>query len=288
MILYHYCSNEAFLSIIQNRSIWLSSLSLSNDSMEGKWLRKVFREICEEDQLDQIHVDTIMHHFIKLEREVDCLGFCLSESRDQLSQWRGYADDGKGMCIGFSECYLNNSLAHDKSDSEITFELNKIDYNLDDQKKGLTPIYKKMKDLSIKNSLIHTVVFADEKITKTKIKRADSLRGTAHMLLNRIVNLMLPRLFMVKNPAFGEEQEWRLLSYILSDYEYLETGVSFRSTENSIKPYRTFDLVASETNPIAEVILGPKNITPLKIVESFLSQNSFKEVKVSRSDASYR
>ena len=41
MILYHYCSNIAFHSIIENRRIWLSSLSLSNDSMEGRIVAEI-------------------------------------------------------------------------------------------------------------------------------------------------------------------------------------------------------------------------------------------------------
>lgn len=41
-ILYHYCSNAAFLSIVETDSIWLSDLSLSNDSHEGQSpIRKV-------------------------------------------------------------------------------------------------------------------------------------------------------------------------------------------------------------------------------------------------------
>ena len=31
---------------------------------------------------------------------------CFSESRDQLSQWRGYAQDGNGMAIGFDKGIL--------------------------------------------------------------------------------------------------------------------------------------------------------------------------------------
>lgn len=42
MNLYHYCSTSTFLSIIANRSIWLSSMSLSNDTMEGKLVRHIF------------------------------------------------------------------------------------------------------------------------------------------------------------------------------------------------------------------------------------------------------
>ena len=31
------------------------------------------------------------------------LGACFSESEDQLSQWRGYAQNGKGLAIGFDK-----------------------------------------------------------------------------------------------------------------------------------------------------------------------------------------
>ena len=32
--------------------------------------------------------------------------FCFSESKDKLSQWRGYAQDGKGIAIGFNKDVL--------------------------------------------------------------------------------------------------------------------------------------------------------------------------------------
>ena len=31
---------------------------------------------------------------------------CFSESEDQLSQWRGYAQNGKGLAIGFDKRIL--------------------------------------------------------------------------------------------------------------------------------------------------------------------------------------
>ena len=40
--LYHYCPVATFASIIKNDSIWLSSLSLSNDYMEGKLAKETF------------------------------------------------------------------------------------------------------------------------------------------------------------------------------------------------------------------------------------------------------
>jgi hypothetical protein len=33
--------------------------------------------------------------------------FCLSEKSDDLGQWRGYADDGQGISIGFNSAFLS-------------------------------------------------------------------------------------------------------------------------------------------------------------------------------------
>lgn len=105
-ILYHYCSNNAFHSIIENSSIWLSSLSLSNDSMEGKLVAEIIGLIAKDDELDQAATERLQESVFRLEQFVDGLGFCLSECGDLLSQWRGYADDATGVSIGFSKNYL--------------------------------------------------------------------------------------------------------------------------------------------------------------------------------------
>lgn len=38
-IVYHYCTLEGFLSIIQNSSIWMSDISKSNDCLEIIYIR---------------------------------------------------------------------------------------------------------------------------------------------------------------------------------------------------------------------------------------------------------
>ena len=43
--LYHYCSNASLLDILASHKVRLSDLSLSNDSLEGRWVRKVFQRI---------------------------------------------------------------------------------------------------------------------------------------------------------------------------------------------------------------------------------------------------
>lgn len=42
-LLYHYCSLDTFLSIVQNRTIRLSDITKSNDAKELTWFFHNFR-----------------------------------------------------------------------------------------------------------------------------------------------------------------------------------------------------------------------------------------------------
>jgi len=97
---YHYCSNEAFCSIINNKSIRLSSLSLSNDKTEGKLASKIFKDLAAEES---IKIDDLLGYIKLVEENSHALGFCLSAEDDLLSQWRLYADNASGVAIGFSK-----------------------------------------------------------------------------------------------------------------------------------------------------------------------------------------
>ncbi len=60
MNLYHYCSNASFVEIVKSRSIWLSELTLSSDYLEGKWIREVFREVCESLDASELTIDQLL------------------------------------------------------------------------------------------------------------------------------------------------------------------------------------------------------------------------------------
>ena len=146
MALYHYCPNEAFHSIISNREIRLSSLSLSNDYMEGKLVEKGILKIAEEDRLNMDQMEGLKGALTYISSTADGLGFCLSEKKDLLSQWRGYANDANGVSIGFSKNYLellSNSLRDDKTPR---FTLNQVIYKPDEIASVLNPTYQKIKE----------------------------------------------------------------------------------------------------------------------------------------------
>ncbi|MHB9074403.1 MAG: DUF2971 domain-containing protein [Desulfobaccales bacterium] len=285
-ILYHYCSNDAFHSIIENRRIWLSSLSLSNDSMEGKLVAEILARIAKADGLDQAAMHRLQESVSGLEQVIDGLGYCLSENGDLLSQWRGYAADATGVSIGFSKDYLEQCAEASRASEKSGFTLQRVEYDLEIQESLIKPTYIKIKELINegafklpgKRSLLDAR--SDDEVKRDNNKIKDAFSRLSITLLS-----LFAKLFLLKTSAFREEREWRLISY------FVKTGddtCSFRALNERIVPFREFELLESESGSIVEVILGPKNTTPNYVIESFLKQSGFANVNILRSEATYR
>ena len=121
--LYHYCSLQTFKSIIENKSIWLSDIRKSNDSKELEWIKgkseyyllktwvDYLNSMDNEQRFQKVSSDDFkrvdeLKELISNFNDIKTWAFCLSEKKDDLSQWRGYADDGTGISIGFNGKYF--------------------------------------------------------------------------------------------------------------------------------------------------------------------------------------
>ena len=271
-ILYHYCSNDAFLKIVENKCIWLSDLSLSNDSEEGKWVRRIFRQCFDEKRTDESISKNIDEAFDDFDANTAAIGFCLSADHgDRLSQWRGYADDGAGVAIGFDRNLLQELI---------------------DWRQNPESLYRKWHEF-IK---LHEVIYDEEK-TKQDV---DSIIRKSRTSRIDATYEILDAIYTHKNHAFKEEQEWRLIL----NFRSVKNGVGylkemeFRSRKNSIVPYYELKFttddnppiskIKSAASPIKRIVLGPKNGTPKKVVEGFLAKHGHENVEVVPSAASYR
>ena len=278
MLLYHYCTNATFCSIIENKSIWLSSLSLSNDAMEGKWLRGLFEETCIAAGVKAHHLPDLLSSFDFIDDMIDALGFCLSEQGDLLSQWRGYADDGAGLSIGFDKAHLE--LGRPPKDQQSGFSLSKIGY-------GEVATDSKLRDVAKSLAASSSEGVWD----KIGLLNAPSDKEGWDALTKRRTKagfpilLLFSELYKVKNPAFLEECEWRLLSFRLTSST--DTCL-FRAAGDKIVPYRKFEMPLSEDKVIKRVVLGPKNKSSIRDIQQYLGLSGLAGVDVIRSTASYR
>jgi len=143
-ILYHYCSTASFHAIIQSHALWLSSLSLSNDTLVGKLVARTIDRLAERDSLAYEKVSLLKRGIRFFEETFDGLGFCLSEEGDLLSQWRGYAGDATGVAIGFSKKYLERLTKVKKSQDKSWCILQKGKYDPSAHDACVEPTYRKV------------------------------------------------------------------------------------------------------------------------------------------------
>ena len=285
-VLYHYCSASTFQQIVSSGTIRLSALTLSNDSLEGKLVSAVIKKLATADGLEQWKVDQLMKRIDMLEELFDGLGLCLSEDGDLLSQWRGYADDAHGFSIGFSRSYLEWLGGAQSEGGEVGFGIYKVLYSDEDHERELRPSYEEMMK-QVNAGALQMNRLAALLLGKPKTDKEVAAEKEAHVQLSHVILMLFAKWFLLKSNAFREEQEVRLISYLFHRIEGARF-VGYRATRNSIIPYREFAVTEKERKPIARVVLGPRQVTPVRDVQHFLKVSGFGDVEVVRSKASYR
>ncbi|SHN67511.1 DUF2971 domain-containing protein [Desulfovibrio litoralis] len=267
-VVYYYCSTSTFINIVKKRELWLTSTVDMNDSLDSQWIKGILEQFHKDfaHSADYQKVSTYFSRYISSE----CFLCCFSAGRDLLSQWRAYADDGKGFAIGVDTSALKQ-LGRSRIDclDEGIIEFAPVVYDQELQKKTIEEIYAKVCDYG----------------KKFGIKNIKGIQDQIALIL-RYLSIIF------KNHAFLEEQEWRLVQreyqdtcYPMAINNYLITERDYRATNNAISPFHKF---LFDENFIKEVVIGPKNTSKRYRVEDFLCDNKHSEVFVSQSSASYR
>lgn len=284
--LYHYCTTASFVSIVKSRSVWLSSLTLSNDTMEGRIVNRVVMELARKDALDGYSLQRLEESISLMEQMFDGLGFCLSEDGDLLGQWRGYAGNASGLSIGFSQAYLEKLALVSKEKRVPTFTLQKVEYDPDVHRTQVAPTYTELRKLIDAGAFRMPGIrgLLDTR-TDEEIKEEQQVIHKANMALFFKLLELFPKLFLLKIYGFREEREWRLVSTLVKD---IADDCEYRAASGRIVPFRAFDLITLDTPAIVEVFLGPRHPTPPQVVSAMLKRSGFGEVQVRRSEATYR
>jgi hypothetical protein len=271
---YHYCSNETLCSIINNTSIRLSSLSLSNDKTEGRLVSGLFKDLAAEES---VMIDDLLGYIKAAEENNHALGFCLSAEDDLLSQWRGYADNASGVAIGFSrECLEKFSDGEDLRWKTTHGQFVQVEYSLARQKELIRPIFEVMKDLASKEPL---KLFSGSCVSAIE----NNSRLDAYNELQARTMELLPKVFLLKDEGFSEEREWRVIIQ-LDERDMAGFGCDYRVIGNKIVPYKDFSL---DCSGIREVVLGPRNTNSELGVMSLLESKNIWGVNVRKSQIPY-
>lgn len=261
-IFYQYRSLQVFIEMVKNKQLWLTDITKMNDDAEEKWTTRLIDAVCikMEDNSIESFYKKIYESYLSCSRTFIC---CFSEEGDILSQWRAYADDGKGFAIGFSSEMLKNIKTIPKIFAPHyvdAVKFFKVFYAEEDKCDWMTDYIKSIQA---------------EAAYQGSFNEIDRLSWLASA---------------IKNPAFKEEKEWRLVFQLTDqlspqNQKNMMSEVSFRPTSKGLSPYFTHDFCDKD---LKEVCLGPKNESTIQDIEWFLKKHGFSDVKVTKSSATYR
>ncbi len=317
-LLYHYASNQKGFGILSSKSIRLSDICKSNDyreltlffpdifdaifiafkespfdlKYEGKYGEDALISLCE-------LTERMIGHAIEC-GDFSNFVLCFSEQSDLLSQWRGYANDGQGISIGFSKELLKKICDEDSG----ILRLEKVVYINEEQRQHLinelsAEVIENLKGLRkwIVNEMTH-----DDSSSDT-----DGLLGfNFHGMIESILIDSLKykpigfeeekewRLFLCdhayKNPEWvlGEEREMMGPRFFSETLSFLRNKIAFNITDNNICPYVPIEFSVIGDNVVKEIWIGPKSKIVKKDMELFLAQYGYQNIQVLFSETSYR
>ncbi|WP_070001132.1 DUF2971 domain-containing protein [Cellulosilyticum sp. I15G10I2] len=317
--IYHYCTIDTFLAIIQNKTIRLSDLNKTNDYMEKKWANKLIAYALKE-QLEEYEIDMDLeedywydeqanNHLRYYKKEIERVLYdespilisCFSEEKDKLSQWRAYGQDGEGVAIGF-----NYKLLTQLKDGEYNIFIEKVIYRENDQKKRLAGL------------IDATIYYVDRLYRKMSAKFFDNFNDFFKDEFDTFCEVLAEDIWrvgcIIKNPAFSEEKEVRIIynpqlpnREVVGDISLKEAKDYFEQVKEvekfKIRPlainYRNNQLVTScdidfsaliNEKIINEIFLGPKSTLKEDDLYYFLLSKGYEanDIKISRSEATYR
>lgn len=194
-ILYHYTNGGGLHGMLSSNSIWLTHYRYLNDTSEIQHTDSVIREVISGAMEGASELSSkIISQLIEkssLSSDFDIFIFSLSEQRDSLSQWRGYASEGRGFTLGLETREL---VKHsDKKAEDGGFDVFKVEYDRSKQVKVLS------------SALADILERAEENVSSGS--NIDHVIDDAAWSFQFI---SLTRSVSNKHSSFADENEWRI------------------------------------------------------------------------------
>ncbi|HDS1578376.1 TPA: DUF2971 domain-containing protein [Stenotrophomonas maltophilia] len=267
-LLYHYCSPQTFLAIIQGKKLRFSDVLAMNDFSESRWGAELLgRCLNEHGSSWARRLAAVLSSDYELAHHLSITAACCFSRRgDVLSQWRAYADDATGFAIGFDPK-----------------QLKMMDARL------LGVVYKQEDQTSIVRQVL-------KDIEGEAHRRGVDIEETSE----RVVDILLDAVGF-KNPCFSEEDEVRSIHRIGLNHmdggrvqPIYPNGGGARSAEVMFRmrgstPVAYVDLALPCEDPgVRQIVVGPKAQLDLRAMKIFLGTLGYERVQIVESSVTYR
>ena len=250
--LYQYTNSAGLKGIFESRQMWFTDYRFLNDPSElmygmalaqdmlrdaksGKndWVRSLLN--CIAEMLCRENLEATLTFFVA----------SFSRARDDLGQWRAYADNGRGFAVGFSPRMFSIKDELNQSPDDNAF-LGSVVYEVGEVLAQQRLAIDKAIDIFLTTVNAQAPLLAD-KGTGIAFIREFSL----HVIASPVIWNALTS----KHPAFRHEQETRLV--MMGTIDKLTPFIKTRSRASEIVPYIPHSWDVQEPGAIVEVLVGP-------------------------------
>jgi hypothetical protein len=273
--LYHYTSLGGLTGILKSHQVWVTDVAYLNDALEMQLADALIRECVENAQRNRSPLvrELLRRSEVSGSPESAGQGYyvaCFCKSRDLLSQWRAYANDGGGYAVGFS--------AHEMA-TEGHVRLRRV-------------IYEPSVQRTMVEDCIRRACDAFERVADGKsvadLDKDHTLPSFAQLLASHLSEFLVA----FKHDAFAQEDEWRIVLPFARDAH--SHFVRFREKSGMPVPYMALHPRTPRPGlpllPIVEVVHGPTLHPGLtkKSLHLLLQANGYDHVEVGGSVAPLR
>ena len=225
-IVYHYTSLDTAIKILNSLEMWCTNVAFSNDPSEGIYGQGVIDRVCATDP------DLLLAGARKLvSTEIDGYAISFSEAPDELTQWRSYCSNGRGVSIGV--------------DTDVL------------AKRGSVAFCQIEYDGGRQEKLVRNIL----NLFRGRMLSARSWLPRLHRLAYVLTLSFVIVRGMLKDPAYHSEREYRLLDALPKDPKRHNTKIEHFQRGPTAVPFFRVDLRASTgagaVQPIRKVYVGP-------------------------------
>ncbi len=215
------------MGILNSREFWATNAAFLNDSEELKHAHGMLLAQIEARELKNTRNRVLLDKLRRLKSAVKetvrltkTYVVCFSKKYDDLNQWRSYSGSSNGYIIGLKASVLERELSQNRQWSLVECR------------------YSKSQQESVINDLLDQFEEALDGVFP-RFGKGQINEGLPQRVADEFAAIFVRRVApSFKNPAFMEEQEWRI---VLTEGRLAPNSlVKFRSGKSAITPYVPF------------------------------------------------
>ena len=241
--LYHYTSLNGVMGIVESGSLRATDIRFFNDAAEMKHAADLLRTVIaqrEEAGTSNPRLLVQLREWLSHRLTDGHMLYvaCFTANGNLLSQWRSYCPTAKGVSLGFDATKVFTSA------TQQSFQVGRCVYDGEAQRKIAATILDAIEDIARERG---------ENSDPSKRHPSQSFHG----VFEEIEADLLRMAALLKHPAFHEEQEWRAVSSVTTNY--VAAPIEYREGRSMLVPFMNFRLPEADDRhlDIEHVCLGP-------------------------------